>query len=1617
MTIRTACSSSLICINEACAAIAKGDCASAIVGGTNILMAPALTTEISEQGALSPDGSCKTFSAAANGYVRGEGVVCFYVKSLDDALRDGNPIRAVVVGSAANSDGKTPGFSVPSATAQERLIRHTYELAGISEVDMCKTGFFECHGTGTPVGDPIETEAIANVFGDSGGIHIGSVKPNLGHGEGASGLTAMLKAVLALEHRTIPPNIKSSPRNENIPFDRAKLSVPVEATAWPDGRHERVSVNSFGVGGANAHVIIESTSSFNDRGSRARSNEATTEGSQLLLYSATNAQSLKDLTSRYSEFLDKMPDNTSLADVAYTLATKREHFPIRSFAVGTRLKPGVPCAPVLPTNTPSVVMVFTGQGSQWAQMGLELYHTNSVFRLTIASLDDHLQNIGSLSPGWRIGEELLKESRTSRINDAEFSQPLCAALQVALLNCLAAVGIRPAAVVGHSSGEIAAAFAAGALTAEEAIEIAFLRGLASKQQTKAGSMAAVSLSREEAGKHLRPGVVIACDNSPGSVTLSGDVDALQEVAKDIKGSHPGVLVTNLKIAKAYHSHHMSEVGETFQRMMNDLGVSGRSPAIPFFSTLTGELLAEGVRLDSAYWQRNLVSPVLFNSAVSNILSTQLPALRHPVFLEIGPHAALAGPLRQIMKHNSSTSLHIPTIMRGKDSADGFLAAVGRLWTLHLDINLSDLIPEGRCLPDLPRYPWNHQQRHWFESRVSREWRMREHPYHDLLGVRVPESSRIEPIWRNILHLSNAPWLRDHVIRKDIVYPLACYIAMAAEAVRQISGIQESVELRKVTVNMALVLHEGAPTELVTSLRRHRLTDSQDSTWWDFTVTSYNGHTWTKHCFGQVRASTETSWGEVEIPDDYSVSHRVHVRQWYECGRRGGSGYGHHFTTLQDLKTSASGVNGLATATAQNNWHGDESNYHLHPILIDTYLQLLCSAVHHGMRHSYRQLIPANVGWLAFSRCSDDSLRFIASSKPLGNGAIGAGSCLAASRTVMKASDVTVHPLAEKLDTDTDPGVPITARIEWVPHIDFQRFDKLVKPVHDQSHYLPELTQLTQLAITHSQRLLSDDGTVIKGTQMESYKAWLDKEASIVTTHHDMTEVIHLMDQLFSSLATTPASPVTLAIANIHASIRDLASGQRGALELLDEDDTLHHVYAFMRAHDPSGFLQCLGHSKPNLRVLELGAGVGTGTTGILEGLRRPNGQSLYSKYVYSDALPGMVVAAKDRFKGIPNMHFATLDITRNPDDQGFEGEQFDLIIMSNTIQESTLRQSLVHARRLLGADGRLLLQQPRRGVLWTKYILGVMPDWWSNADNGKPADPYIPFHTWEDELTAAGFGGIEAVGLDSPETACISMVAVAETRKAMPSPKLVTLLCDPAQVGETDQLEEELQRRDFQVSRCTLLDDPPAAQDVIVILDQYRSFLDSFDSDSFAQLKKFLSGLRGASGVLWVTKSSQTHCPDPSYAPVIGFARTIRAEMAIDFSTCEVADGSSHGRVAEVFCRFHSRDRDATMGPDYEYAIDDGTVRVSRFFPFALEDEIQVSVPSDEVVLQMDRPGRLDSFHWAESPAGDLVGDEVEIAVHASGLNFRVGETKTGRSKSDDYGLISQQRTFWWLRA
>ncbi|KAF5019294.1 hypothetical protein F66182_8712 [Fusarium sp. NRRL 66182] len=1666
MTVRTACSAALICLNEAFQAIQNGICEAAVVGGANLIMAPGMTAFMTEKGVLSPEGHCRTFSADANGYARGEAVTAVLIKPLEAAIRDGNPIRAVIRSVVSNSDGKTQGIAQPSTDSQEALMRKAYKDAGIT--DLSKTAFVECHGTGTPVGDPIEANAVARVFGDAG-VYIGSVKPNLGHSEGASGLTSLIKAVLALENRTIPPNIKFTSGNPKIPFKERKLTVPLDATPWPEDRLERVSVNSFGIGGSNAHAILDSAQSFGlpletcdvDTGE-----ELVDDKTHLLPFSATSSTSLQKMTTKLQEWIGKNP--SKLEELAYTLSNRREHLPHRSFMVASLDKiPDTASQGFRSGSTrPNLVMVFTGQGAQWPRMGRELLlRKDLAFHKSIRSLDQSLHEVsGGL--GWTIEEELLKPARKSGVQRAELSQPLCTAVQIALVDLFASLGVVPHAVVGHSSGEIAAAYAANALTAKEAIVIAWQRGIAAKEQNRPGAMAAIGLGRDEVKRYLPfPRVVMACENSPRSVTISGDAEAVQAAVYEIQQEHPGITARLLKVDKAYHSYHMAEVGDLYMDALrkylpdfvdqkNKTSTASSNGPL-FFSSVsgTGEPI-QANELDSGYWQKNLESPVLFNGAVSGIILN----VQNAVFLEVGPHAALAGPVRQIMaavsSNSSSASPYFGAMTRGENCAEAFLTSVGRLYELNVPIDFSKLTTKTTSLPGLPHYPWDHDASYWRESRISHEWRYREFPAHPLLGIRQLESTTLEPSFRNMLLIDDASWLRDHCIEDNVIFPCAGYISMIGEGIRQISPRQQDqpsgengYTIRNMVLNSALVLTEGAPVEVVTTFRPLRLTDSLNSRWWTWTVASHNGHVWIKHCSGEAMAEDLTPEKPSTLAETELLPRKVQRRKYYDVLSRAGIGYGPKFQRLQEITTGS--LESVSAARLSRNPCGDEHHYHLHPAVIDACIQsgpLAATQGHIEAKH-YRR-VPTKIDRVVVHRVDPDvDMRAAASAVFIkGSGeVISRIKCIANDRIVLDMQGAKLSPLEEadaaevpvvttatengdKEDAEVAPKALseelTSSRLTWSPHVDFLDTSTLIKPEVPRHLYTPLLDKMVRMCFIYSQRRIKSikDDNLIEDTlpeHMHKYMQWIDsqvvKEQDDTLTSLDDATLLNRIESLAKQMEGTPVEDCASSIEKVLKNINGLCTGTTDALEMLLADGTLTKIYVATDACDRSDFIRHLAHSKPNLRILEIGAGTGASTASMLKHLILPVGQPLYFKYTFTDISAGFFVAAKERFKDYRNIEYRVLDISKDPAEQGFaHDEKYDLVIATNVLHATaSLQETLRNVYKLLDhRDGRLLLHELDSPSKWPNYIFGTLPGWWYGAPDGRPEQPYVSPTRWEKELEEAGFDGLDAVIRDAEEPHQLNAIMVARVRpRSKTSEKPIVLLCEE---GEplAEIMTSILQGRGYIVNRRQLgqpLPDEP--QDIVSLLDARTPFLDGIDQDRFTAFQSILEGLgTSAAGMLWVTHLCQIGGKDPRFAQIIGTARTIRTESLLDIATCEVDNlSSSLDSVVDILDKFQARPRvvdeseegDALdLKPDYEYAIVDGVVKVGRIYPFSLKSELIEPTPdanaglvdAARVSLSMTKPGRLSTLHWVSS-AGDgeklLQGDDVEIQIFAAGLNFK----------------------------
>ncbi|KAI5867271.1 KR domain-containing protein [Durotheca rogersii] len=971
----TACSSSVYALHNACNALRNHEAEGAIVGGVNLIITVDQHMNTAKLGVLSPTSTCHTFDITADGYGRADAVGAVYLKRLSDAVRDGDPIRGVIRSSATNSNGKVPAADV---------IGHAYKRGG--DLDPRLTGYFECHGTGTAIGDPIEVEAVSIAMNKG-------LKTNIGHSEAASGLSALIKAILMVERGVIAPTRGLVTPNPKIKWDDWQVKVVTEPT--PFAAHlpvRRVSINSFGYGGTNAHIIVEAAESllekeqtykFIDNTTDKRPRQAPRRAAHrkrpfLLPFSAHDKPTLlRNITAH-----GKIVNDYDLIDLSYTLSTRRSSLQSKGFAVvsHSNLKSVFDNVSTSFTfaekkKTPTLGFVFTGQGAQWACMGADLMKNSYRFLRSIRTLDLALEELHD-GPSWSIEDVLLEPPETSRVNEAEYSQPLCTAVQISLVQLLEYWGIKPVVTVGHSSGEMAAAFAAGLISAREAITLAYYRGVVTREVNTDGAMMAVGLGAEAVSPYLegvKDKVVVACHNSPSGVTLSGDAGALEEVRVELtkKEIFARVVKTN---GKAYHSHHMAPVSAKYEKLVRAAKKYAKfDPATPssakMVSSVTNRVLPEMATLDETYWSKNLRSPVLFNQAVQTILTSD-EFSNVELFVEIGPHSALKGPIQQIKAEMKAKFEYLPTLLRGADSAVQLLSLAGEMFLRSYPMNKERVAhayvdepshggklstTKGSIIVDLPPYQWNYARPLWAENRASREQRLPKFPRHDVLGQLVIGASLAEPTWRNVLRTRDLPWLKDHSLGGEVVFPAAGYFAMAMEAVTQLNELSESpiaIEsyvLRDISIQKALVTPDNDEgIEVLLNLRPSVYGGESKTTWWDFGVSSIDGEGVIKeHMAGSIAINARPRGNKPrEIPQG---TQRASGKAWNEALREVGFDYGPTFQDMEDVRFD--GKNYWCSCSTNIKKQVDESlgesRYPLHPAAIDSVLQLSIAAIHAG----------------------------------------------------------------------------------------------------------------------------------------------------------------------------------------------------------------------------------------------------------------------------------------------------------------------------------------------------------------------------------------------------------------------------------------------------------------------------------------------------------------------------------------------------------------------------------------------------------------------------------------------------------------------------------------------
>ena len=780
ITLDTACSASLVAFHYACQDLWSGACSLAVAGGVNVMFRPEYAITMSKGRFLSPDGRCKMFDARADGYGRGEGAGMVILKPFEQAVADGDPIYALVRGTGTNQDGHTAGLTLPNQSAQEALIRRVYRETGVSPSQI---QYLEAHGTGTQAGDTAEAAALGKTLGEGRRADqpclVGSVKTNIGHLEAAAGVAGLIKTVLALKNRAIPPNLHFETPNPQIPFETYRLCVPTALTPWPVTEGPRLAgVNSFGYGGTNAHALLQGYDPMPSEPVPAR------DQTLLFPFSARSPEALIALAERYGTFLKSSDQPVVLSDFYHSLAIRRTHHPYRLTIIGAgreeliegleafardTVGPGVSVGQAGGAGDARLVFVYSGMGPQWWAMGRELIEQEPVFRQMV----DRCDAVFSRLSGWSLTGALLASEAASQMNEPRVSQPTSFAIQAGLTVLLKSWGVSPDAVTGHSTGEVGAAWVTGMLSLEEALTVTYHRSRLQHTLNNEGRMLAVALS-EPAATTLLEGLEsllsIASVNSPESVVLSGDPIAMEEMATFLEKE--GVFNRFLQVGVAYHSYQMEPLRDELIASLQSL--SPRRPAFPVYSTVTGVRVEESL-YDADYWWRNVRQPVRFDTAIDHLVQDG-----YRLFVEIGPHPTLATYIRDTMTAHKTSGVVFSSLKRKAEERRALLETLGALYTNGYDLRW-DRLPGGSAgrFMTLPTYPWQREP-YFLESDASREDRLGSDA-HPLLGLPIRSAN---PLYELELNALSHGYLTDHQIDGTPVFPGAAYteigLALAAD---------------------------------------------------------------------------------------------------------------------------------------------------------------------------------------------------------------------------------------------------------------------------------------------------------------------------------------------------------------------------------------------------------------------------------------------------------------------------------------------------------------------------------------------------------------------------------------------------------------------------------------------------------------------------------------------------------------------------------------------------------------------------------------------------------------------------------------------------------------------
>ncbi len=1743
----TACSSSLVAVHQAVTGLQYGEADLALAGGVHTILSGRLLELRANAGMLAPDGRCKTFDAAANGYVRGEGCGILVLKRLSEAEADGDRIWGVIRGSAVNQDGASIGLTVPNGEAQEQVIKAALLRAGVlpSQVD-----YVEAHGTGTPVGDPIELQAVAAAYCKGRPAErpllIGSVKTNFGHLESAAGVAGVMKVLLAMNRGVIPKHLNFRDPTPAVDWQQLPLRVTSTATKWPlvSDRSPLAGISGFGWSGTNAHIVVEgygtpsrASKESHDRkwptGSprhvaisvpkAASEGAAEARAARLLPLSGKTDNALRELAERYLAWLDEhsmdlgttgSAASSFLSDMAWTAGVGRSQFAHRAgvaFRDTESLRAGLKTVAegdrgAVAAATTKVAFVYTGQGSQWMGMGKPLYEQEPVVRAVLDRCDRLiLEERGTSLLDVMFGRE-------GDLNDAAWAQPAVYALECALTALWRSIGVEPSVVIGHSLGEFAAAQAAGVFGLEEGLRFVAKRGTLLSSVPELGTMAAVFASEDQVAAAVdeynasseNSGLSIAVDNGIHQV-ISGPIAAVQTVSERFEAEE--ITVRPLSRNQAFHSALVEPALDALEEAYKEYVVAS-SPSVALVSNVTGRVVAPDEILDGKHWRRHARETVQFRRGIGT-----LAELGTDLVIEVGPHAVL-GPLVSLVWSGVTGETKDPIVLESmlRPSTDvlpsdhdyGFMDAVAGAYEAGLTLAFDGLFAgEERRRIELPGYPFQ-RERHW----VDAPRRRRAAAGHPLLGTRH-ESPRGEVMFETEMFSSDPSWLNDHRVFGRVVMPGALYGVMAATAA--LSEGAQSVDVEDLQLHRALVFTKEDGADDTTQAGRKiqavlSTSENGNTRHIEIFSKSESEEGWALHAEGKVSLGGRTrgTVNRVDVDGLKSGMEPQDVAAFYRVRAEANIHLGPSFRTLQGLWAAngeAIGEVALPEAVSSN-------GIDLHPILLDGCFQVF-SAAYHSARDEgeitylpfgwerlwLRQLLPERLICHARLRksvrdrerdegrnetsevLSGDLLFYTPDGVELGG--LSGYIVKRATRAALLSDTEGLHDLlyeivwrdraladgmlpadflasptsvADRLTPFTeylaDEGVEADERVDLLNDLERlswfyaltaleqlgweRKVGEFVEPeaVRQRLNVLPQhqrvFRRMFDLLVRAKVMEEAGDGFVVKVGQDDPLPDHIP---------HNPNEFADQMNARYWHGATEVGL-----FRRCGAAVADVLVGQADPLTLLfsSGEPTAGDLYLKspvaraanrMLGDAVAALLDKLPEDR-RLRVLEVGAGTGAGTSAVLPEL--PVGRF---DYTYTDISAGFFAEAEGRFGGSDgSIEYRVLDIEKDPVEQGFDLHGYDLIIASNVLHATRyLNETLAHCRMLLTPSGQLVAAENLCGQGWQDLTFGQLDGWWRFADDYRPHHALASPAVWRQALGDAGFGEVEVLGwgesdaTSAPDRGVILAQGPAEVKEA----EGVWVLAGD-QCGAADELAAELAVRNqtvVLVSDRAQSDGESSEKDRAVIKatvemqsrESWRSLLEGLPAEvplsgivhlaaldgrgadaTTEELGKDVKQVGGSAlalvqgmgdadvaptkGVWFITRGGQVlereHLGQLAGALLWGFGKVVALEAPHLQPRMIDLDPANTVPLSDLVNELMYPDSETHIAYRLELRQAARLVRTGA-------DTEQLTLPEgSHWFLEPDAGGALEGLQVLDSPERLLEPREVRVAVEASGLNF-----------------------------